>query len=339
MSTWPDDFERWIERESWVTEPVGELALKYDSVENHGWYRNLEPTERELLELLVEPAKGSDGRTVWLDYSGGTGILIDRVLKRCESPELAALLVDASPKFLRLALSKLREDPRTAFRWIRYRKEEKRLDRLDEVLAPWLLERGVDVLTSTNAIHLYYGMKATLRSWHDLLRPGGRVLVQSGNIDNPEAPEGSWIIDLTVERLQEPARGLVLTDDRFASFRPSLDDAERNDAYVELRRKFFLPVRPLSFYLDRLEGAGLEIESVRAEPIRAEVSDWYDFLSAYHEGVLGWAGGSARIDGEEPSAESVELRLTLLRESLASLFEASDSFVACWTYITARRPR
>ncbi len=334
MSSWPRDFERWNEDEPWVTEPVGDLARKYDSVENHGWYRNLEPTERELLDLFAS----RESTQLWLDYSGGTGILIDRVLRQLGDREVGALLVDASPKFLRLALEKLAADERTAFRWIRYLKEEKRLERLDEVLPASLLERGVDVITSTNAIHLYYGMKETLRSWYEALRPGGKVLVQSGNIDNPDAPEGSWIIDLTVERLQEPAREIVRTDDRFALFRDPLEDHERDERYRELRQKFFLPVRPLDFYLRRLEDAGFELESVRAVPIEADVSDWLDFLGAYHEGVLGWAGGSARIDGEEPSEGVIELRLELLRESLDRLFEGRASFEASWTYITCRRP-
>jgi ubiquinone/menaquinone biosynthesis C-methylase UbiE len=328
---WPDGFERWPADAEWVSSEVGELARKYDSVENHGWYRNLEPTIRELRPLLADGA-------LWIDYSGGTGILVDRLAHELPDRRFGALLVDASPRFLRLALEKLRSDPRVAFRWIRYLAEAKRLERLDEVLPDWLLERGVDVLTSTNAIHLYYQMEDTLRSWFEVLRPGAVALVQSGNIDNPDAPEGSWVIDQTVERLQPIARDLVREDARFAPLRAGSDDEQRRSAYDRLRRKFFLPIRPLGFYLEKLRAAGFEIVTVEARPIEASVEEWRDFLAAYHEGVLGWAGGSARIEGTDPAPGVVELRQELLGRALDALFEGSGSFQACWTYVRCRRP-
>jgi hypothetical protein len=40
---WPEGFDR-IPDEDWVERPVEEFALHYDTVENHGWYRNLDLT-------------------------------------------------------------------------------------------------------------------------------------------------------------------------------------------------------------------------------------------------------------------------------------------------------
>jgi ubiquinone/menaquinone biosynthesis C-methylase UbiE len=173
---WPPGFRR-VPDEPWVSSPVETLALKYDTVESHGWYSNLEPTVDDLAAYL------RDGSTL-VDYSGGTGILLDRLLRRV--PKLAAglLLVDASPKFLRLALEKLGKDERVAFRWIRYLKEQKRLERLDEVVPEGF---QADAIASTNAIHLYYGLDETLGSWRKVLKQGGRAFVQSGNIRNPAA--------------------------------------------------------------------------------------------------------------------------------------------------------
>ena len=94
-------------------------------------------------------------------------------------------IVDASPKFLRVALSKLGDDERVAYRLIAYVKEERRLQTVQEVVDQSLLERGVDWISSTNAIHLYYDLEDTLRSWKQVLRSGGRAFVQSGNIRNP----------------------------------------------------------------------------------------------------------------------------------------------------------
>ncbi len=74
-----------------------ELALKYDTVEDHGWYRNLDRTVEDLTKFL-----GPDH--VVVDYSGGTGILVDRLLQEIRERRFGVLIVDASPKFLRLAL-------------------------------------------------------------------------------------------------------------------------------------------------------------------------------------------------------------------------------------------
>jgi len=329
--TWPEQFARLPLNDPWVTSPIDESARQYDAVANRGWYRNLEPTLDDL-QVLV-----SDGDIV-VDYSAGTGIFAEQFFQRNPTRQVGLVLVDASPKFLRLALDKLGNDERIAIRWLRYLKDEQRLQSLEEILPIAFQSRGVDALCSTNAIHLYYGLSETLRSWMRLLKPGGVVLIQSGNIDNPHAPDGSWIIDQTVERLQPLAQELVRSDPTFAPLRNDCDDPARMKAYDELRRKYFLPVRPLEYYLDALREAGFDIEVVRDQTVEALVSDWTEFLSAYHEGVLGWAGGSKRIDGKPPSDELVALRVRLLGDSLAALFGQYPSFEACWTYITCRRP-
>jgi SAM-dependent methyltransferase len=325
-SVWPADVAR-IPDEDWTHAPLDTLALKYDTVENHGWYRNLEPTLDELAAYL------RDGMRI-VDYSGGTGILLDRLLHRMPDAAIGCLLVDSSPKFLRLALEKLGGEPRVAFRLIEYLKAEKRLELLDEVLLPTGLVGHLDAIVSTNAVHLYYDLGDTLRSWRRALRPGARVLVQSGNIDNPSAAPGSWIIDATVGHIQTTAHALVRDRDDYAPFRAALDDAPRMRAYDALRDKFFLPVRPLAYYLDELRAAGFAIEDVVARSIEASVADWYEFLAAYHEGVLGWAGGSRRVDGAEPDAATIALRLRLMRDALTQIFDGKPTFAANWTYIT-----
>jgi SAM-dependent methyltransferase len=322
---WPDGFERILDEE-WTRADIDTLARKYDTVENHGWYRNLEPTLDDLDGFL------RDGMRL-VDYSGGTGILLDRLLARRPDAAIGCVLVDSSPKFLRLALEKFRDEPRVALRLIGYVKAEKRLQSLAEVLPPSMIG-SFDAVSSTNAIHLYYDMQETLKSWHACLRPGGRAFVQSGNILNPEAAPGDWIIDDTVGQIALAARQLVSERPIYESFRAGIGDTARMEAYDQLRDKFFLPVRPIAFYLDQLRDAGFTIADVAARSIRAEVADWYEFLAAYHEGVLGWAGGSRRVDGADPTEEQVVLRLQLMRESLDRVFDGQPSFQACWTYIT-----
>jgi SAM-dependent methyltransferase len=328
-SPWPEGFPR-VPDDDWVHLPLESLALKYDTVQDHGWYRNLNRTIHDLDSYL------RSGDLV-LDYSGGTGILTARLLEEVSERGFGILIVDASPKFLRVALENLGRHERVAFRLIRYLKDEKRLQLVQEVVEAPLLERGVEAVVSTNAIHLYYDLDDTLQSWYELLRPGGRVFVQSGNIGLSYMPVGSWIIDETVDAIHHAALELVHEDPEYAEYREGADDADRMARYDGLRRKVFPPVRPLDDYLAALERAGFRILEVAHLPIEAHVDQWYEFLSAYHEGVLGWVGGSARIEDEDPSVRAVEDRLALLRQSMQHVFEGRSSFQALWTYVNAER--
>ena len=220
------------------------------------------------------------------------------------------------------------------FRWIRYLKEEKRLQLLEEAVPPGL---GVDALVSTNAVHLYYDLPDTLASWTRVLKPGGSAFVQSGNIRNPAATEGEWIIDETVDAIHKAAVEIVRSDDAYRAHRAELDQQERMGKYDALRKKYFLPVRPLDHYLDALRGAGFVIEAVENRSIEANVQEWYDFLAVYHDGVLGWVGGVERIEGQPPTEEAVQDRLALIRAAMDRVFEGREAFQACWTYITCRR--
>lgn len=322
---WPKGFAR-IPDDDWVARPPEALALTYDTVQDHGWYRNLDPT--------IERLAGALGpHDILLDYSGGTGILAERLLRELDSGA-GVLIVDASPKFLRVALDKLGSDERVAFRLIRYLKEERRLQTVQEVVEEPMLARGVDAVSSTNAIHLYYDLEGTLRSWREVLRPGGGAFVQSGNIGVSDLPAGAWIIDETVEAINAAAEELVGTDDRYAPYRDGLADDGRRAAYAALRRKFFLPVRPLAHYVEALEKAGFRIERVEHRTIVADTAEWTAFLAAYHEGVLGWVGGSERIEGVPPADAAVADRLDLLRASVEHVF-GGGSFDAVWTYVDA----
>ena len=67
----------------------------------------------------------------------------------------------------------------------------------------------------------------------------------------------------------------------------------------------------------------------------AHVDQWYEFLSAYHEGVLGWVGGSSRVEGREPSPEAVADRHELIRKVMEAIFQGRQNFQTVWTYINA----
>ena len=111
-----------------------------------------------------------------------------------------------------------------------------------------------------------------MSSWVRVLRPGGHVLINSGNIRNPRARRNEWILDETVWVVGEIAEGLVRTDPAYAAYLPALDDTERMAAHAAFRDKVFFQPRPLDFYVETLELAGLKVESVREASIEAHVA-------------------------------------------------------------------
>ena len=325
--SWTFDFTR-VPKEPWTELPLEELAMKYDTVEEHGWYDNLIPT----VEMLLDAHTPDE---LILDYSGGTGILVDRLF-RAEKPAPHVLIVDSSPKFLRLALEKNKKNHKVGFRLIQYLREKRRLQLLEEVLSESFYTRKADGLVSTNAIHLYYQLPQTLRSWKGALRKGARVHIQSGNIRNPDADPNVWIIDETVGAIHQTAMDIVRNQHEYATLRHLLDDDAYMKAHDALRKKYFLPVRPRSFYTDALVEAGFEEENTSYSYIDARVDQWYDFLVVYHEGVLGWVGGAQKITKKSASAEEIALRKELMWKAMQTLFSGNDTFQTVWTYLNVR---
>ena len=210
---------------------------------------------------------------------------------------MGVIVVDASAKFLRVAHEKYKDDPRFAARLLRFIKEEKRLQSLDEVLGPEMLERGVEAIVAANAIHLYPDLDEVAQAWVRALKPGGRVFINSGNLRNPRAKPGEWILDETVWVINDLAESLVRSDPRYAAYRDVLDDDERMQAHHAHRDRVFLQPRPLSYYTEALTRNGLTVTDVDQATIVADVDEWFELMTAYHEAVLGWVGGTRRVEG------------------------------------------
>jgi ubiquinone/menaquinone biosynthesis C-methylase UbiE len=304
---WPEGFDPHAGA-GWSDDEPG---LAYDRVDAHGWYRTLDLTAGDLAATL-------DDGDLLVDYSGGTGTLLDRLRLRMPGRRVGVLLVDPSARFLHVARAKYAHppDPLVALR-----------QSLDDVP-----DEQADALACTNAIHLYPDLAATLGEWHRVLRPGASVFVNSGNIRNPRAQPSEWILDETVWVIGDLAEGLVRSDPQYVHWREAVDDAELMTAHAEQRNRVFVPTRPLEAYLDALREAGFELIGVREETIEARVGEWFEFLSAYHDAVLGWVGGP------EPTPAALRDRLRLIRHAMETLFAGRPSFNACWTYITARKP-
>ena len=252
----------------------------------------------------------------------------------CSTAAVGVVIVDASAKFLRVALEKYQGDPLVALRLLRYLKDEKRLQTLDEVL-----DLEFDALACTQRDPPLPRPRETLGAWTRALRPGGSVFINSGNIRNPRAKPAEWILDETVWVINDLAEGLVRSD---PAVRPLPRGARRRRAHEGARR----PPQPR---VPAAAPARVLRRRARARPAsrcstcarrrsRRRSSEWFEFLTAYHDAVLGWVGGTQRIDGAEPTPGAVRDRLHLIRHAMETLFGGRPSFNACWTYITARKP-
>jgi ubiquinone/menaquinone biosynthesis C-methylase UbiE len=317
-----------IIEDSFLKSDVTEFALGYDMVKNHTWYDNL----NYLVDLSKEYFNEDD---FIMDYSCGTGIFPERLLKSTVScPRI--LMMDSSPKYLKLSYDKFGENYKFYFRLMKYLKEESRLQTIDESMGDTYKEL-LDGIICTNAIHLYPTISDTMKSWSDILVKGGKLLINSGNILNPSMDVESKLIDQTVEDISKISFDIVKSEPKYSKYLDLIDNFEYINKHNELRKKYFLPIRPIDFYTDELVKNGFKITEVKTINIDAKVDEWFDFLKVYHEGVIGWVGGSKKITGIEPTEQEINERIEIIRLSLNKMFNGQNNFKACWNYIICEK--
>ena len=215
--------------EDWTNRDVDEAGIAYDHVDAHGWYRNLDLTVEDLARTL------RDGDLL-LDYSGGTGILLDRLRLRVFDRRVGVVIVDASAKFLRVALEKYRRRPAAwrcgccaTSRTSSGCSGSTRCSTSSSTRSP-APTRSTSTPTSRRRSAPGCGA----------LRPGGGVFINSGNIRNPRAKPAEWILDETVWVINDLAEGLVRSDPQYVHYREAVDDVERMKAHAEYRDRVFL---------------------------------------------------------------------------------------------------
>jgi ubiquinone/menaquinone biosynthesis C-methylase UbiE len=317
-----------IIEDSFLKSDVTEFALGYDMVKNHTWYDNL--------NYLVDLSKEYFNEDNFImDYSCGTGIFPERLLKSTVScPRI--LMMDSSPKYLKLSYDKFGGNYKFYFRLMKYLKEESRLQTIDESMGDTYKEL-LDGIICTNAIHLYPTISDTMKSWSDILVKGGKLLINSGNILNPSMDVESKLIDQTVEDISKISFDIVKSEPKYSKYLDLIDNFEYINKHNELRKKYFLPIRPIDFYTDELLKNGFKITEVKTINIDAKVDEWFDFLKVYHEGVIGWVGGSKKITGIEPTEQEINERIEIIRLSLNKMFNGQNNFKSCWNYIICEK--
>lgn len=333
-----EDFERWpegfvrIPDESWAENPIDEAALKYESHASNSFRRSWDPTLAQVFTAL-------DENKVLVDYSCGTGIFSELLLKEIKFPA-RIINVDVSPRYLRVALDKFRSNPNVALRLLKHLEVERKYQEVCDVLGDSLSKRGVDILTSTNSIHLYGDVRETLESWYRALRSNGRVLISSGDMGGNGDSElsgsvSNWNLHGTVETVNEIAQQAIATVDKFAEYRDVANDSSIMTAYAEFRRKVYPATRSVDFYLDALSQAKLRPLHCYQSALSVSEKDLVDALLPYHSVVLGWVGGTRKIGGIEPSSEDVRNRTLLIEYCVREMCKKENDIRFPWTYITA----
>jgi len=314
--------------ESFLKSDVTEFALGYDRVKNHTWYDNL----NYLVDLSKEYFNDDD---FIMDYSCGTGIFPERLLKSNVScPRI--LMMDSSPKYLKLSYDKFGSNYKFFFRLMKYLKEENRLQTIDESMGEDYKEL-LDGIICTNAIHLYPTISDTIKSWNKLLVKGGKLLINSGNIYNPLMGADTKLIDQTVNEISKLSFDIVKENPKYFKYIDLIEDFEYINKHNTLKDKYFLPIRPINFYTDEIIKNGFKIVEVKTIDVGAKVDEWFDFLKVYHEGVLGWIGGVNKITGVDPKENEVEDRIDIIKIALNKMFNNKNDFKACWNYIICEK--
>jgi ubiquinone/menaquinone biosynthesis C-methylase UbiE len=305
---------------------VDPSGLKYDGMGTQLWYKNLDITVEELAGAL-KPAD------ILVDYSGGTGLLAGRILKRI--PSVAVIIADVAPRFLRVALEKFRHEDRIALRYLHPAAREGHFAPLDEVLKP-LPAAEVDALVCTNAVHLFPDLGDTFAAWHRSLRPGASVFIQSGNIRNRKGKPGELLITDVVEKIRAKAKEITLREPRYAEYRAKLEDPVKGPAYEARWKDVFFPLRWVEDYLKALEQAGFKVEQERAETVPVGAKDWYEACLVYPD-LIAWVAGSPKVDPTPPSPTAQKDLAALLDQAFDEVFAGRATFDSTWTFITARR--
>ena len=314
--------------ESFLKSDVTEFALGYDRVKNHTWYDNL----NYLVELSNEYFNDDD---FIMDYSCGTGIFPERLLKSTVScPRI--LMMDSSPKYLKLSYDKFGNNYKFFFRLMKYLKEENRLQTIDESMGKDYKEL-LDGIICTNAIHLYSTISDTIKSWDKLLVKGGKLLINSGNIFNSSMDSESKLIDQTVNEIAKLSYRIVKETPKYSKYSDLINDVDYIKKHDSLRDKYFLPVKNIEYYTDEILKNNFKILEIKTINIDARVDEWFEFLKVYHEGIISWVGGANKITGVEPKKDEVEDRIDIIKLALNEMFNNNNDFKACWNYIICEK--
>ena len=149
--------------------------------------------------------------------------------------------------------------------------------------------------------------------------------------------EETKLIDQTVNEISKLSFDIVRNNSKYNKYVDLISDFDYINKHNTLRDKYFLPIRPINFYTDELIKNGFKIVEVKTIDVDAKVDEWFDFLKVYHEGIIGWIGGSKKITSVEPSEDEINDSIDIIKLALTEMFNNQNDFKACWNYIICEK--
>ena len=235
------------------------------------------------------------------------------------------LMMDSSPKYLKLSYDKFGNNYKFFFRLMKYLKEENRLQTIDESMGKDYKDL-LDGIICTNAIHLYPTISDTIKSWNKLLVKGGKLLINSGNIFNSSMDSESKLIDQTVNEIAKLSYKIVKETPKYSKYSDLINDVDYIKKHDSLRDKYFLPVKNIEYYTDEILKNNFKILEIKTINIDARVDEWFEFLKVYHEGIISWVGGANKITGVDPKEDEIEDRIDIIKLALNEMFNNKNDF-------------
>ena len=312
---------------------VDEAGLAYDHVDAARLVPQPRPHRRASSRRSLR-----DGDML-LDYSGGTGILLDRLRLRVFDRRVGIVIVDASAKFLRVALEKYRDDPLVALRLLRFLKRREAAAALDEVLGPELSSAARRARVARTRSTSTPTSRETLGAWMQRAAPRRRVFINSGNIRNPRAEAGR--VDPRRDGVghQRPRRGARAHRPAVRAYREAARRRRAHGRRTPTTATACSCSRARSTpTCRRFESAASRWTDVAEETIEARRRRVVrvPLRLPRRRARLGRRHGADRRRAAQRDA--VRDRLRLMRHAMDTLFGGRPTFKACWTYITCRKP-
>ncbi|MHC4937301.1 MAG: class I SAM-dependent methyltransferase [Planctomycetota bacterium] len=219
---------------------------------------------------------------VGLDYATGTGGSALPLLEDCAARELniELALTDVMPSWFFTAHTLLHEHPGTHFFLLDLKKPRPLHDTFGEA--------RFDFIVSASTIHLLPPKKLTavFQDLHSLLRPGGALIFNTGDVDHPGRLDTSAALLHDVYRI---ARDLLHEDSRYQAILGELAerDPDAHSRVVKGHQVFPAPFS-CSFLGEALAEAGFEEEHREFRVIDKAKQDALDFIQV--ERLTGIAG-------------------------------------------------
>jgi len=316
-------------KKPWIpNKPVSHGASAYhDAVVNADYYIEV---LKEYIKIARDNIQEND---LVIEFGAGTGVSAYHLLKNIKI-NFKLWLVDNSAAWLGKAYDLFKDNPNVQCYLLE--KIQERYAKLSETIG----EGIADKVFSANTVHLIPNIDEVFRGINEAMKPGGIFAFQSGNIDRIDRENGILMVDDTIARVHDIAIDLVKKDDRFASYRNSIEKRVSEEA---AQRKFVFPTpRPVDYYIKRLKESGFNLISTQYKQIKFKYEEWMDFLRVkrLQAGILPEIGGKDPTPAEEKDRDMlIQLAAKKLFQELATTNPKADNhgFLVECVYVIAQK--